>query len=180
MNGDLNNTSAMREVQNLEIDSAFSYRSLALSEEDDDELVRKAYRPFILNSEITAGDWISKLELSTVVKMSEENIQKTGERLKVLVLYGSLRQRCVSCLPPWIFVLNSMTFRSYSRLLAFEASRILFRLGCDVRVFNPAGLPVKDDAQQSHHKVQELRDLSRWSDGHMWISAEQHGNLVRP
>jgi arsenic resistance protein ArsH len=26
--------------------------------------------------------------------------------------------------------------------------------------------------------VQELRDLSRWSDGHVWISPEQHGNLV--
>lgn len=68
--------------------------------------------------------------------------------------------------------------RSYSKLLAFEASRILFRLGCDVRVYNPNGLPVKDDVQQNHPKVQELRDLSRWSDGHVWISPEQHGALV--
>jgi arsenic resistance protein ArsH len=70
--------------------------------------------------------------------------------------------------------------RSYSRLLAFEAARILFRLGCDVRVYNPAGLPQKDDVQHAHPKVQELRDLSKWSDGHVWISPEQHGNLVRP
>jgi len=68
--------------------------------------------------------------------------------------------------------------RSYSKLLAFEASRILFRLGCDVRVYDPAGLPVKDDVQHSHPKVQELRDLSRWSDGQVWISPEQHGTLV--
>jgi hypothetical protein len=68
--------------------------------------------------------------------------------------------------------------RSYSRLLAFEASRILFRLGCDVRMYDPSGLPVKDDTQHSHRKVQELRDLSKWSDGHVWISPEQHGNLV--
>lgn len=68
--------------------------------------------------------------------------------------------------------------RSYSRLLAYEASRILFRLGCDVRVFNPTGLPVKDDVQHSHEKVQELRELSKWSDGHVWVSPEQHGNLV--
>lgn len=68
--------------------------------------------------------------------------------------------------------------RSYSRLLAFEASRILFRLGCDVRIYDPSGLPVKDDVQHSHPKVQELRDLSKWSDGHVWISPEQHGNLV--
>ena len=47
-----------------------------------------------------------------------------------------------------------------------------------MRVFNPAGLPVKDDLQHSHPKVQELRGLSRWSDGHLWVSPEQHGNLV--
>lgn len=63
--------------------------------------------------------------------------------------------------------------------MAFEASRILFRLGCDVRVYNPDGLPVKDDTSHGHHKVQELRDLSRWSDGHVWVSPEQHGALVR-
>jgi len=63
--------------------------------------------------------------------------------------------------------------------LAFEAARILFRLGCDVRVYDPAGLPVKDDVQHNHPKVQELRQLSQWSDGHVWISPEQHGNLVR-
>lgn len=67
---------------------------------------------------------------------------------------------------------------SYSRLLAYECSRILFRLGCDVRVFDPAGLPQKDDVQHDHHKVQELRELSKWSDGHVWVSPEQHGNLV--
>lgn len=68
---------------------------------------------------------------------------------------------------------------SYSRLLALEAARVLFRLGCDVRVYDPTGLPVKDDEQHNHPKVQELRDLSRWSDGHVWVSPEQHGNLVR-
>jgi arsenic resistance protein ArsH len=71
-----------------------------------------------------------------------------------------------------------MSYRSYSKLLAYEAARILFRLGCDVRVFDPTGLPVKDDVQHSHAKVQELRELSKWSDGHVWISPEQHGNLV--
>jgi arsenic resistance protein ArsH len=78
-----------------------------------------------------------------------------------MVLFGSLRSR------------------SYSRLLAFECARILSRLGCDVRVFDPAGLPVKDDVQHDHPKVQELRHLSKWSDGHVWVSPEQHGNLVR-
>lgn len=72
-----------------------------------------------------------------------------------------------------------LTIRSsYSRLLSFEASRILFRLGCDVRMYDPKGLPVKDDEQHSHPKVQELRELSKWSDGHIWISPEQHGNIT--
>lgn len=70
------------------------------------------------------------------------------------------------------------TARSFSRLLALEASRVLFRLGCDVRVFDPRGLPVKDEEQVQHEKVQELRRLSQWSDGHVWVSPEQHGNLV--
>lgn len=73
---------------------------------------------------------------------------------------------------------NCAAARSFSRLLALEASRILWRLGCDVRVFDPTGLPVKDDVQHLHPKVQELRDLSRWSDGHVWVSPEQHGALV--
>ncbi|KAF2623712.1 hypothetical protein BU25DRAFT_414175 [Macroventuria anomochaeta] len=68
--------------------------------------------------------------------------------------------------------------RSYSRLLSYEASRILFRLGCDVRMYDPKGLPVKDDEQHLHPKVQELRELSKWSDGHIWISPEQHGNVT--
>lgn len=91
--GDLNNTSAAREVTRLDVDPAYSYRDLALSEAEDDEKIRKTYRPFLLSPEITSKDWISRLELSTVVKLAEEDIQKHGERLKVLVLYGSLRKR---------------------------------------------------------------------------------------
>ncbi|KAG4440872.1 hypothetical protein IFR05_003622 [Cadophora sp. M221] len=160
INGDLNNTSALRQVEHIEADPAFSFRSLAITEEKDDAAVRKTYRPFILDPAITSSDWISKLELSTAIKSAEKDLEATGERLKVLVLYGSLRSR------------------SYSKLLAFEASRILFRLGCDVRIYDPTGLPVKDDVQHNHPKVQELRDLSRWSDGHVWISPEQHGTLT--
>ena len=68
--------------------------------------------------------------------------------------------------------------RSYSKLMAFEASRILHRLGCDVRVFDPTHLPVKNDADEKHEKVEELRALSLWSDGHIWCTPEQHGTLV--
>lgn len=62
--------------------------------------------------------------------------------------------------------------------MAFEACRILDRIGCDVRVYDPQGLPVKDDIQHDHPKVQELRDLSIWSEAQFWCSPEQHGNTT--
>ena len=86
--------------------------------------------------------------------------------------------RCPLVLPSHKTGADKVFSRSFSKLLAYEASRILFRLGCDVRVYDPSGLPVKDDSQHDHPKVQELRELSKWSDGHVWISPEQHGNLV--
>lgn len=135
------------------------HRTLALSENEDNPDIRRKYRPFLLDDG-AVEDWVSTLELTTVLDMAEKNLQMKKERLKVLVLYGSLRRR------------------SYSRLVALEASRILFRLGCDVRVFNPESLPVKNDIEHDHPKVQELRELSNWSDGHVWVSPEQHGNLV--
>jgi arsenic resistance protein ArsH len=62
--------------------------------------------------------------------------------------------------------------------MAYEAARILDRIGAEVRVFSPQGLPIKDELNVSHPKVQELRSLSAWSDGHFWVSPELHGNLV--
>lgn len=79
---------------------------------------------------------------------------------RILVLYGSLREV------------------SYSRLLAHEARLLLERFGCEVRVFDPAGLPLPDEAPTSHPKVQELRDLSAWSEGQVWISPERHGAMT--
>ncbi|KAJ5353449.1 Arsenate resistance ArsH [Penicillium brevicompactum] len=136
-----------------------SYRTLALRPGEDCADIRQKYRPFILDDNSTE-DWVNSLDLTTAADMAELNLRSTNERLKVLVLYGSLRKR------------------SYSRLVAMEASRILFRLGCDVRVFNPEDLPVKNDTDVDHPKVQELRGLSSWSDGHVWVSPEQHGNLT--
>ena len=159
-NGDLNNTSAMRFVELPPRDPHFAYQPLALPLSEDDAEIRARYRPFLLPDEIQRTDWISRLELATVTKMAYTDTLSTKSRLKVLVLYGSLRKR------------------SYSKLLAYEVSRILFRLGCDVRVYDPDGLPVKDDEQHDHPKVQDLRHLSRWSDGHFWVSPEQHGNLT--
>ncbi len=79
---------------------------------------------------------------------------------RFLVLYGSLRER------------------SYSRLLAEEAGRVLTSLGGDVRFFDPRELPVKDPALEGHPKVQELRALSQWSEGQVWCSPEMHGAIT--
>ncbi|MCC8393009.1 arsenical resistance protein ArsH [Paraburkholderia sp. MMS20-SJTR3] len=79
---------------------------------------------------------------------------------RILLLYGSLRAT------------------SYSRLLTFEAERILRRLGADTRVFDPDGLPIADSVPADHPKVVELRELSAWSEGQVWCSPERHGNLT--
>ncbi|SEG07164.1 arsenical resistance protein ArsH [Bosea lathyri] len=79
---------------------------------------------------------------------------------RILLLYGSLRTR------------------SYSRLLTLEAERILKHLGAETRVFDPAGLPMPDSVPPDHPKVQELRDLALWSEGHVWCSPERHGTIT--
>jgi len=60
---------------------------------------------------------------------------------RILLLYGSLRQR------------------SFSRLVVEESARLLQQIGAETRIFNPAGLPLPDDGDDSHPKVQELREL---------------------
>ncbi|MCI4680647.1 arsenical resistance protein ArsH [Rhodoblastus acidophilus] len=79
---------------------------------------------------------------------------------RILLLHGSLRKR------------------SFSRLLNEEASRILHRLGAETRTFNPSGLPLPDDAEADHAKVQELRDLVTWCEGMVWCSPERHGAMT--
>lgn len=79
---------------------------------------------------------------------------------RILVLYGSLRER------------------SFSRFAAEEAARILTRFGAEVRIFNPAGLPLVDETGADHPKVAELRDLVNWCEGMVWSSPERHGAMT--
>ncbi|GLK76557.1 arsenical resistance protein ArsH [Methylopila jiangsuensis] len=79
---------------------------------------------------------------------------------RVLLLFGSLRPV------------------SYSRLLTLEAERLLKRLGCETRVYDPAGLPLPDDGPADHLKVAELRELSLWSEAQVWTSPERHGAMT--
>ena len=81
--------------------------------------------------------------------------------------------------PPRILLLyGSVRTRSFSRLATQEAARILERFGAETRIFNPSGLPLPDDADASHPKVQELRDLVTWSEGMVWCSPERHGAMT--
>jgi arsenic resistance protein ArsH len=67
---------------------------LQISEEIDDAAIRSKYRPFLLDQRVAESDWISKLELDTVEEMVQADLEaNNGERLRVLVIYGSLRAR---------------------------------------------------------------------------------------
>ncbi|WP_091882571.1 arsenical resistance protein ArsH [Phyllobacterium sp. OV277] len=88
------------------------------------------------------------------------SVQLSTHRPRILLLYGSIRKV------------------SYSRFLTQEAARLLEYFGAETRVYDPAGLPLPDDAPVDHPKVQELRDLSLWSEGQVWTSPERHGAMT--
>jgi arsenic resistance protein ArsH len=79
---------------------------------------------------------------------------------RILFLYGSLRER------------------SFSRLAAEEAARIMEGLGAEVRWFHSHDLPLRDPAKEGHPKVQELRALCEWSEGQVWSCPELHGSVT--
>ncbi|MBR7200338.1 arsenical resistance protein ArsH [Pseudomonas sp. 14A] len=78
---------------------------------------------------------------------------------RILLIYGSTRER------------------SFSRLVVQEAARLLEHFGAETRIFNPSGLPLPDDAPDTHPKVAELRELMQWSEGQVWCSPERHGSM---
>lgn len=80
--------------------------------------------------------------------------------------------------PRFLMLYGSVRERSFSRLLTFEAARLLEAMGAEVRIFNPSGLPLPDDAPPSHPKVEELRELVQWAEGMVWTSPERHGAMT--
>lgn len=79
---------------------------------------------------------------------------------RILLLYGSVRER------------------SFSRFATEEAARLLEAMGAEAKIFNPSGLPLPDDAPETHPKVAELRELVLWSEGMVWCSPERHGAMT--
>lgn len=92
-NGDLNNTASMRITLKPERRPDFAYRSLSISASMDEPTIRSKYRPFLLPHTVQQQDWVRRLELATVTELVYNDLRITGERIKVLILYGSLRQR---------------------------------------------------------------------------------------
>ena len=79
---------------------------------------------------------------------------------RILLLYGSLRQR------------------SYSRLCGEEAARLLRFMGCETRIFDPSDLPLPGSpGDDDHPAVKELREHAFWSEGMVWCSPERHGQV---
>lgn len=80
---------------------------------------------------------------------------------RVLLLYGSLRER------------------SYSRLVVEEAARLLQFFGCETRIFDPSDLPLPEQVRDDDHPaVHELRKHSLWSEAQVWCSPERHGQIT--
>lgn len=80
--------------------------------------------------------------------------------------------------PRILFLYGSLRPRSYSRLLAEEAARIIEGFGAETRFFDPRELPLVDSVPSDHPKVVELRALSEWSEGQVWSSPERHGAIT--
>ncbi len=106
---------------------------------------------------------LPNLDKALFARPSSVAIQASGfsaHAPRILLLYGSVRER------------------SYSRLLSEEAARLLQAMGAEVKTFDPRGLPLPDDAPDSHPKVQELRQLALWAEGMVWTSPERHGAMT--
>lgn len=116
-------------------------------------------RDFVL-SDIQLG--LPNVREDVFAKPSPENLRQNSSthRPRILLLYGSLRER------------------SYSRFLTQEAARLLESFGAETRIFDPRDLPLPDSVPASHPKVQELRALSQWSEGQVWCSPERHGAIT--
>lgn len=106
-------------------------------------------------------DYLPALDRSYAIERPALGLGATDPPPRILLLYGSLRER------------------SFSRLCVEEAARLLQFFGCDTRIFDPSTLPLPDQhAGDDHPAVHELRELSIWSEGHVWCSPERHGQIT--
>ena len=104
---------------------------------------------------------LSNVALNLLDKPTFEQVQaqQLEHPPRILLMYGSNRER------------------SYSRFAVLTAGRILEYLGAEIKIFHPKGLPLPEDAETDHPKVQELHELLTWAEGMVWCSPERHGAM---
>lgn len=106
---------------------------------------------------------LSPLRADALAPLDVEALAAPGDPRhppRILLLYGSLRPQ------------------SYARSAAEEGARVLRALGCETRFFDPAGLPLVDEAAEDHPRVQALRAAATWAEGMVWSSPERHGAMT--
>ena len=110
--------------------------------------------------DLTDPDHLPALDRSIAIARPGTGMGDDQPPPRILLLYGSLRER------------------SFSRLVAEEASRLLILFGAEVRIFDPSDLPLPDQVKgDDHPAVHELRQHALWSEGMVWCSPERHGQI---
>jgi arsenic resistance protein ArsH len=111
--------------------------------------------------ELLAPDALPALDPAYIHQRPATGLGPLDPAPRILLLYGSLRER------------------SFSRLAVEEAARLLRLFGADTRIFDPSTLPLPDQvAGDDHPAVHELRELAMWSEGQVWCSPERHGQIT--
>jgi arsenic resistance protein ArsH len=106
-------------------------------------------------------DHLPALDRPVVQADLAKGLGQRDPKPRILLLYGSLRER------------------SFSRLAVEEAARLLILFGAEVRIFDPADLPLPDQVEgDDHPAVHELRQHALWSEGMVWCSPERHGQIT--
>lgn len=110
---------------------------------------------------LTDPDILPALDAAIARSQPAIGLSADNSPVRILLLYGSLRER------------------SFSRLAVEEAARLLQFFGAETRIFDPSDLPFPDQIKSDDHPaVHELRALSAWSEGQVWCSPERHGQIT--
>jgi arsenic resistance protein ArsH len=106
-------------------------------------------------------DHLPALDPRFIIPSPAEGLGPIAPPPRILLLYGSLRER------------------SFSRLAVEEAARLLQMFGAETRIFDPFDLPLPDQSPgDDHPAVAELREHALWSEGQVWCSPERHGQIT--
>jgi arsenic resistance protein ArsH len=111
--------------------------------------------------ELIDADLLPALDQGYVLRRPAQGLGDDTPPPRILLLYGSLRER------------------SFSRLATEEAARLLQLFGAETRIFDPSDLPLPDQVKgDDHPAVHELREHAFWSEGMVWCSPERHGQIT--